>query len=185
MKARLKTRCGSAFDSVLDGFGGIARIDEIGKRLEEARPSGIVTGAAIVRLLVRILSGRAYLVEVEGVDVEVVSRPVFDKETLRAFAAEVIRLAGQWPPVEPEAARRALIGLLPHFPGDPLSLGVRLCEDVQVADTGHLFIGPVEAKPSIAFVLDQIREPSALEDLKRKVLTVFGPDTPSRADTDW
>jgi serine/threonine protein kinase len=168
----------SAFDSVLDNFGGIARIDDLGKRLEEAWPSGMVTGEAIVRLLVRILSGRAYLVEVEGVDVEVVSRPVFDKETLRAFAAEVIRLAGQWPPVEPEAARRALVGLLPHFPGDPLALGVRLCEDVQVADTGHLFIGPVEAKQSIAFVLDQIREPISLEDLKRKVLTVFGQSTP-------
>jgi hypothetical protein len=71
-----------------------------------------------------------------------------------------------------------LAGLLPHFDGDPLALGVRLCEDVEIAETGHLFIGPVDPKQSIAFVIDQTRDPIALEDLDRRVHRVFGSDTP-------
>jgi serine/threonine protein kinase len=168
----------SALDNVLDGFGGIARLDEIGRRFEEEWPSGIITGAGLVRLLVRISSGRAHLVEADGADMPLVARPVFDRETLRAFAAEVIRLAGQWPPVEPDTARRTLLGLLPHFDGDPLALGVRLCEDVRIAETGHLFIGPVDAKQSISFVLEQTREPMALEELEQRVRRIFGRDTP-------
>jgi hypothetical protein len=131
-----------------------------------------------VRLLVRISSGRAHLVEVDGADMPLVARPIFDRETLRAFAAEVNHLAGHWPPVEPETARRTLAGLLPHFDGDPLALGVRLCEDIQIAETGHLFIGPVDPKLSIAFVLAQARDPIALEDLERRVCRVFGKGTP-------
>jgi len=168
----------AALDSVLDGFAGIARLDELGERLEEEWPAGIVSGAGIVRLLVRISSGRAHMVEADGADCTLVARPLFDRETLRAFAAEVVRLASQWPPVEPESARRTLAGLLPHFEGDPLALGVRLCEDVDIAETGHLFIGPLDPRHSIGFVLEQVREPIAVEDLERRVRRVFGKDTP-------
>jgi serine/threonine protein kinase len=168
----------TALDTVLDGFGGIVRLDEIGERFEEEWPAGIVNGAGMVRLMVRLSSGRVHLVEVDGAETPLVARPVFDRETLRAFAAEVVRLGGQWPPIEPETARRTLLGLLPHFDGDPLALGVRLCEDVAIAETGHLFIGPIDPKHSLGFVLDQTREPVALEDLERRVRRVFGPQTP-------
>ena len=168
----------SALDAVLDGFGGIVRLDEIGARFEDEWPAGIVSGAGIVRLVVRISLGRAHMFEVDGADQPLVARPGFDRETLKAFAAEVVRLAGQWAPVEPDTARRTLAGLLPHFDGDPLALGVRLCEDVEIAETGHLFIGPVDPKHSIAFVIDQTRDPIALEDLDRRVRRVFGPHTP-------
>jgi hypothetical protein len=97
---------------------------------------------------------------------------------LRAFAEEVLRLASQWPPVEPEAARRALAVILPHFEGDPLALGVRLCDDVDLAETGHLFVGPLEARQSIQFVLSQLREPIPLLDLERRVRRTFGAETP-------
>lgn len=172
------TDANTALDTVLDGFGGIVRLDEIGQRFEEEWPAGVITGAGVVRLLVRISSGRAHMVEVDGADMPLVARPVFDRDTLRAFSAEVVRLAGQWPPVEPDSARRTLSGLLPSFDGDPLALGVRLCEDIQIADTGHLFIGPIDPKHSISFVLDQTRDPVALEDLERRVRRVFGRDTP-------
>lgn len=168
----------AALDAVLDSFGGIVRLDEIGARFEDEWPAGIVTGAGIVRLVVRVSLGRAHICEVDGADAPLVARPAFDRETLKAFAAEVVRLAGQWPPVEPDTARRTLAGLLPHFEGDPLALGVRICEDVEVAETGHLFIGPVDPKHSIAFVIDQTRDPIALEDLDRRVRRVFGMHTP-------
>jgi serine/threonine protein kinase len=168
----------AALDTVLEGFGGIVRLDELGERFEEVWPAGIVTGAGLVRLLVRISPGRAHLVEIDGADMPLVAWPVFDRETLKAFAAEVVRLADQWPPVEPDSARRTLSGLLPHFNGDPLALGVRICEDVKLAETGHLFSEPIEPKYSIGFVLDQTRDPIALEDLERRVRRVFGPHTP-------
>src|SRR5262249_47925684 len=168
----------AALDNLLDGFGGIARLDDIGKRFEEEWPAGIVCGAGFVRLLVRMSSGRAHLADVEGADVPLVARPIFDRDTIRGFAAEVIRLAGQWPPVEPDTARRTLAALLPHFDGDPLALGVRLCEDVEIAETGHLFIGPVDSRQSISFVLEQTRQPIALEELERRVRQVFGAETP-------
>ena len=168
----------AALDAVVDSFGGIVRLDEIGARFEEEWPAGVVTGPGIVRLLVRVSSGRAHLFEIEGAGHPLVARPTFDRETLKAFAAEVARLAGQWPPVEPDSVRRTLAGLLPHFEGDPLALGVRLCEDVEIAETGHLFIGPIDPKNSIGFVLEQTRVPVALEDLERRVRRVFGPLTP-------
>jgi serine/threonine protein kinase len=167
-----------ALDAVIDGFGGIVRLDELGARFESEWPAGVVTGAGIVRLLVRVSLGRAHIFDVNGADQPLVARPIFDRETVGAFAAEIVRLAGQWPPVEPDTARRTLGGLLPHFHGDPLALGVRLCEDVEIAETGHLFIGPVDPKQSIAFVIDQTRDPIALEDLDRRVRRVFGPHTP-------
>jgi serine/threonine protein kinase len=168
----------AALDTVLDGFGGIVRLDELGARFEEEWPAGVVSGAGIVRLVVRVSSGRAHLLEVDGADQPLVARPSFDRDTVRAFAAEVIRLAGQWPPVEPDAARRMLRSLLPHFEGDPLTLGVRLCADVEVAETGHLFIGPLDPKQSIAFVIDRTRDPLGLDELERRVHRVFGPKSP-------
>jgi serine/threonine protein kinase len=167
-----------AFDAVVDGFGGIVRLDEIGQRFESEWPAGVVTGEGIVRLLVRVTPGRAHLLEVDGAEQPLVTRPIFDRETVRAFAAEVVRLAGQWPPVEPDTARRTLAGLLAHFDGDPLALGVRICEDVEIAETGHLFIGPIDPKHSIGFVVDQTREPIALDDLAARVRRIFGPHTP-------
>ncbi|AFE10403.1 serine/threonine protein kinase [Corallococcus coralloides DSM 2259] len=168
----------SAFDAVVDGFGGLVRLDEIGQRFESEWPAGVVTGEGIVRVIVRVTPGRAHIFEVDGAEQPIVARPIFDRDTVKAFAAEVVRLAGQWPPVEPDTARRTLAGLLPHFDGDPLALGVRICEDVEIAETGHLFIGPVDPKHSIGFVLDQAREPLQLEDLAVRVRRIFGPHTP-------
>lgn len=168
----------SALDAYLLGFGGIVRLDELGRRFEEEWPGGMVGGAGIVRLLVRLSAGRTHLVEVDGVEVPIVARATFDRDTLRAFAAEVVRLASQWPPLEPDPARSKLAALLPHYEGDPLALGVRLCEDVELTDTGHLFIGPVDARQSIGFVLEKTREPLRLADLERRVRTTFGEDTP-------
>ncbi|MDQ3363900.1 MAG: protein kinase [Myxococcota bacterium] len=167
-----------AFDAVIDGFGGIVRLDEIGQRFESEWPAGVVTGQGIVRLLVRATPGRAQIFEVDGAEQPLVGRPIFDRDTVKAFAAEVVRLAGQWPPVEPDTARRTLAGLLPHFDGDPLALGVRICEDVEIAETGHLFIGPIDPKHSIDFVIDQTREAIALDDLAARVRRIFGPNTP-------
>ncbi len=168
----------TAFDAVIDGFGGVVRLDEIGQRFESEWPAGVVTGQGIVRLLVRATPGRAQVFEIDGADQPLVARPIFDRDTVKAFAAEVVRLAGQWPPVEPDTARRTLAGLLPHFDGDPLALGVRICDDVEIAETGHLFIGPIDPKHSIGFVIAQVRDPIALEELSARVRHIFGPHTP-------
>jgi serine/threonine protein kinase len=168
----------AALDTVIDGFGGIVRLDELGQRLESEWPAGVVTGAGVVRLIVRVSPGRAQIFEVDGADQPLIARPIFDRETVKAFAAEVSRLAGQWPPVEPDTARRTLTGLLSHFNGDPLALGVRLCEDVEIAETGHLFIGPLDPKHSISFVIDQTRGPIELAELERSVRRIFGTHTP-------
>lgn len=168
----------AALDSVLDGFGGIVRLDEIGRRVEEAWAPGIVTGAGIVRLLTRLAQGRIHILEMEEIEQPLVARPAFDRATLKAFAGEVMRIASQWPPVEPESARRNLAALLPDYPRDPLSLGVRLCADVEMAEGGHLFVPPVDAPQSIAFVLDRTRDPMTLDALRDRVLATFGPDTP-------
>lgn len=173
----------TALDTLLDGFGGIVRSDELGQRFEEEWPGGMVTGAGMVRLLVRLASARAQLLDVDGVAVPLVARASFDRNTLCAFSAEVARVAGQWPPVEPETARRTLSPLLPHYDRDPLSLGMRLCEDVGLTDSGHLFIGPVDPQQSIGFVLEQTRESIALADLERRVRRTFGEATPY-PDTD-
>jgi hypothetical protein len=132
----------------------------------------VVSGEGMVRLLVRLSPGRVHLVDVHG---EVlVARTAFDRATLHGFVAEVNRLAAQWPPVEPETARRALSFTLPEYPGDPLALGVRLCSDVKLTDSGHLFLPPVDAPEAIAFVLAQAREPLSLDDLHRRVRSTFG-----------
>jgi len=173
-----------AIENLLDGFGGIARLDDVGTRFEEEWPGGIVSGAGIVRLLLRTSPGLAQIVELDGIDVPVVAHLAFDKETLRAFSREVVRLASQWPPVEPETSRRALAGLLSHFDGDPLALGVRLCDDVEVVtDSGHLFIPTIDAIYSIPFVLNRTREPLSLGELERRVRQGFGEGTPY-PDTD-
>lgn len=166
------------FDGLVDGFGGVVRLDEIGERFETEWPAGIVTGEGVVRLLVRVTPGRAHLLDVGDTAQPVLARPTFDRDTLRAFAAAVARLAAQWPPVEPDTARRTLAGLLPHFGGDPLALGVRICDDVEVTETGHLFVGPLDPKQSIGFVLDQVRSSVALDELAARVRRVFGPHTP-------
>jgi hypothetical protein len=48
---------------------------------------------------------------------------------------------------------------------------------VQVAETGQLFIPPLEARLSIGFVLGQAREPFPLDDLEPRVRRVFGEYT--------
>ena len=168
----------TALETWLDGLGGILRIDELAQRFEEEWPAGLVTGTGMVRLLVRLAPARVQIIEADGLPTPVVARLSCDRETLCTFAAEVERLAGQWPPVEPESARRTLSALLPEYDRDPLALGLRLCEAVGLTDTGHLFLGPIDPKQSIGFVLDQTREPVALADLERRVRATFGDATP-------
>jgi serine/threonine protein kinase len=168
----------TGLDTVLDGFGGIARIDEIGSRLEEEWPGGIVSAAGMIRLLSRVSSGRVHLLEVDGAEEPIVARPLFDRDSLRGFAAEAMRLASQWPPAEPDTTRRTLAALVPQFDGDPLALGVRMCQDVEITVTGHLFIGPLDPKQSLGFVLEQVRDRLPLDELERRVRQTFGKDTP-------
>lgn len=162
-------------DHALDALGGLARLDDLGGRFEEQWPAGMVQGAGMIRLLLRTLPGSANLLEdIDGIDSPVVARPAFDRETVRAFAGEVLRLAGSHPFVDPEAARHALAALLPSRDADPLALGERLCADVQLTSDGHLFIGPIDASQAIAFVIDRAREPFPLDTLRRRVDDTFG-----------
>jgi serine/threonine protein kinase len=175
---------GTALDETLDSFGGIARIDEVAKRFERFWPAGMVTGSGLIRLLVRISPGRVHLLDLEGTAAPLLAHPMFDRDTLRAFVAEAIHLAERWPPLEPETVRRSLSTLMPHFSGDPVDLALRVVEDLRTAETGHLFLRGLDAKHFIGFVLDLVREPLSLKDLKAQVMRLFGADTPY-PDTDY
>lgn len=168
----------TALDTLLDGFHGILRVDDLGRRFEEAWPAGLLTGEGILRLLLRLQTDRAHLIEVDGADFPLVATSAFDRPTLRAFTAEVTRLATHWPPLDADTARRALAVLLPHYPGDPLALGQRISSDVQLTDGGQLFIGPIDATQSIPFVLDQTRDAIPLSALADRVRATFGHATP-------
>jgi serine/threonine protein kinase len=168
----------TGFDVFLDALDGIMRIDELGQRLEDQWPGSQVTGAGMVRLLVRLSAGRADSFEVDGVDVPLTVRTTFDRETLRAFAGEVMRVASHWPPIDRESARRTLASLLPNYGGDPLSLGVRLCQDVELTNAGQLFVPPIDAPLSIRYVLAEIRDPILFVELEQRVKEKFGPKTP-------
>ncbi|MBK6520463.1 MAG: protein kinase [Polyangiaceae bacterium] len=171
-----------AMEDLLDSFGGLVRASAVAARLEEEWSPGTVSGIGLVRLLVR-LSSRAHLVELDETE-PLLAQPVFDRDTLRAFAAAVHRFASTWPPVEPEAARRALSALIPQYHGDPLALGVRLAEDVEIAETGHLFIPPLDPHHSLDFVLRHAREPIPFAELGSRVRRIFGEGTPVPADHD-
>lgn len=164
----------SGLEMLLDGVGGIVRLEEAALRFEETWPPGLIRGEGLIRLVERVSTGRLDIVEIDGVEGPVLARPAFDRQTLRAFSAEVTRLAGQWPPVEPGSARRSLAALLPGYDRDPLVLGVLLCGDVETTDTGHLFIGPLDPKLTLSFVLERERDPLTFADLRTRVRSVFG-----------
>jgi len=94
------------------------------RRFEEEWPAAVVTGPGIVRLLVRTSSGRAHLVEVDGAEQPLVARPIYDRETLRAFAAETVRLANQWHLSNPKLLAKPLPVFCPISRENPLALGV-------------------------------------------------------------
>jgi serine/threonine protein kinase len=163
---------------ILDGFGGIAKLEDVGRRLEETRLPVNVVGAGLARLLVRIAGGRMQILELTGLEGPIIARPAFDRHTLEAFVAEVARLARRWPPMEPDAARRTLAPRLPYYPGDPLALAMKICTDVEATDAGHLFVPPVEPTRAIEFVLAQTRDPLPIDELERRVRQIFGDGTP-------
>jgi serine/threonine protein kinase len=167
-----------AVEQVLDARGGIALLADVGERLEDQWVPGMVRGAGLVRLLTKTHNTRIQSFLVDGVDGPVVARPRFDKAAVRAFVGEVHRLAGQWPPLESESARRTLAAALPEYQGDPLQLATRLCTDVDFTEGGQLFIHPLEPIQSIGFVLDREREGFLLDDLKARVRQVFGERCP-------
>jgi hypothetical protein len=97
---------------------------------------------------------------------------------VRAFVAEVQRLASQWPPIESDSARRTLVATVPEYAGDPLQLATRLCTDVEFTEGGQLFQHPLEPLYSIGFVLDRERDGILLGELKARVRQVFGERCP-------
>ncbi len=168
----------TALDSLLEGCGGIERLDELGRRFEGTWPADQITGQGMVRLLVKLSPGRFHILEIATLNSPVVAYPIYDLETLQRFAREVHRLAEPWPPLEPEAVRRSLSGFLPNYLGDPIDLGLRLDTDLRIAETGHLYYGPLPAAHALDFVLRQVRDCMSLEKLQHEVKRIFGSETP-------
>ena len=164
----------SGLEMLLDGVGGITSLSDAAARFEETWPPGAVRGDGLIRLLARVSTGRFHLLEIDGVEQPILARPAFDRATLRGFAAEALRLAGQWPPVDPISARRSISALLPGYERDALGLAVQLCDDIETTDTGHLFIGPLDPKLTLSFVLERERDPLTFGDLEVRVRRVFG-----------
>ena len=170
-----------AIEQLLDAQGGIALQADIRTRLEQAWEPGVVRGAGIVRLLARTQNARLHGFEIESDEgpVAVVARPVFDRAAVRAFVDEVYRLVRPPHPTSPrlvvrEAARRALLSIIPEFTGDPLHLAMRLCTDVELSETGELFQLPLEPEFSIGYVLEHARDGLPIADLRDRVRQVFG-----------
>lgn len=132
----------------------------------------------MIRLLCRVNLGRMHLLDVDGVDGGIVARPSFDKATLSAFMEELMRLSRQWPPLEPDAARRALRGLLPHFAGDPVSLGARLSDTVMLSASGYLVMPPVDVRDALGFVLNRMRNELSPAQVIELLRNEFGAGTP-------
>jgi serine/threonine protein kinase len=164
----------TGLEMLLDGVGGITSLADAASRFEETWPPGVVRGDGLIRLLARVSTGRFHLVEIDGVEQPILAWPAFDRATLRGFAAEALRLASQWPPVDPVSARRAISALLPGYERDALGLAVHLCDDIETTDTGHLFIGPLDPKLTISFVLERERDALTFGDLEARVRRVFG-----------
>lgn len=163
-----------AVEQLLDARGGITLLHEIGSRLEDQWIPGQVTGRGLVRLLVKTQNLRLQAFPVDGVDGLVLARPRFDRAAVRAFVAEVLRLASIWPPIEAESARRTLATALPEYSADPLQLATRLCDDVDFTEGGRIFLHPVQPMQSLAFVLERERDPLTLTELKDRVRQTFG-----------
>lgn len=166
----------NSLEMLLDGVGGLLRLEEAATRLEEIWPPGIIHGEGFIRLIAKVSAGRFQIIDVE--EVAVLAGPAFDRVTLRAFMEEIKRLAQQWPLVEANSARRALAALLPGYERDPLALGVLLCQDVQTTSTGHLFMGPLEPRHTLSFVLERERDALSFSDLRERVQSVFGERCP-------
>lgn len=167
-----------AVEQLLDAGGGIALVGDIGARLEDQWVPGQVTGRGIVRLLIKTQNTRLQAFTADGVDGVVLARPSFDKNAVRAFVTEVLRLTRTWPPVESDPARRTLAATLPEFGGDPLQLATRLCHDVDFTDAGQIFLHPLDPPESIGFVLERERDGLLLTDLEARVRQVFGERCP-------
>lgn len=167
-----------AVEQLLDAQGGIALLHDVGKRLQDQWLPGNVGGTGLVRLLVKTQNTRLHAFAVDGVDGPVLARPSFNKSAVRALVGEVLRLAGQWPPIEADSARRILGATLPEYPSDPLQLATRLCTDVDFTESGQLFLHPLDPLQSVGFVLERERDGILLTDLKARVRHVFGERCP-------
>ncbi|NUN14841.1 MAG: protein kinase [Myxococcales bacterium] len=164
--------------ATLQTLGGIVCAHDIAGRLEETWRAGAVSGVGICRLLLRLWPDDCVGFDIDGTDSLVITQPHVQRDSLRAFVGEVLRLAEQWPPTDPEAARRTLARVIPTYDGDPLALAVRLVSDVEWTDAGHLVIPPLDAPLALEFVLKQIRGPLSLDELRSRVLSTFGESTP-------
>ncbi len=165
---------------VTDG-GGILRLDELAARVGQHFPDdGAINAAGLIRLAVESSKGRLRRIDdLAGECGELVARPTYRPEALRAFV-ETARLLAGWPPKDPEGARRSLRAQLPEYTFDPLELVVRLLrDDVRMTDAGELYQTPVDPSEAVLYVLRKEREfPVDIEQLRRKVLAAFGEALP-------
>ncbi len=176
-------------DAELQVLGGVARLDELARKVESRWPaSDAVRTASVLRLLVDL--NRKRLTCVDDASMEcgalVTSKPEFAK-ALAGFARAARQIARQFP-VSPEAARRSLRSVLPEYELDPLSLAGRLLVDVCLTDMGELFEAPMYPKEAIGYAVRRERLPMSLDGLRDAVERIFGqavswPDPETLAKT--
>ncbi|MEQ1569019.1 MAG: protein kinase, partial [Myxococcota bacterium] len=158
---------------------GVAVAAGVRDRLIERYPGSESLGEAWVRLLARVAADRLALIEVDEVDLLLVTRAGLTRDRLERFVREAKRQA-QWPPADPEGARRALRAVVSEaeLPGDPLAIAVRLLPELGLTDRGELFEGPVSAGDALDYVLRTERPPVSIARLQERVTEAFGASAP-------
>ena len=163
----------TALEAVMEGLGGIAPLSLVGERLESEWKAGALRGEGLVRLLVRTAGNSFHLLDLDEAEGTILAHPRYTSGVVRRFLSEARRIAEQWPPVEPVAARRNLAAALPEYPNDPLLLAARLHGDIRETENGELFIPPVDPRHSIAWVLEHERLPISFHDLENRLDAAF------------
>lgn len=162
----------------LSADGGVLTLRDaahaLTEKMIEPLPEEEALARGLTRLLVSLQQVRMrWIADLDDGSLELVVRPAFDRDVLKAFL-ETARQLAAWPPAQPDAARRSLRPLLPEYEHDVVALVARLLLDVELTDGGELFETPVDASDSIAYVLTRRRLPMSVTELQEHVRQSFG-----------
>jgi hypothetical protein len=169
---------------VRDLGGGAMSASEAASRLLEKWEGEPERAHGWLHLIAFLATDRLALHTLDDLQHPTLTRATLTKADLAVFVKEARRQA-QWPPKPPEASRRAVRMVIPEdrLPGDPLTVAVRLLEDVASTDRGELFAPPLSAAHAVKYALETERPPLSIERLRERVAEAFGPDAPAVHDS--
>jgi serine/threonine protein kinase len=162
-------------ESQLKVQGGIARVTELGRLLEDRYPAEEgLHGTGFVRLVKWMGEPHlTYAKNPENDDEELLLGRGIPPEAIPTFLEKARELAA-WPPKETDAVRRQLRGVLPEYDLDHIVLACKLVSDLRRTEAEELFESPVHALDAIEYVLRRERLPIPLSALMPAIQRAFG-----------